>query len=612
MISSPRHQSVYIGFVSIASEKTPVLTAAGHSEAQLSTNADVQGPITSRSAKTSKRSNVGRVAPFARHNETCTLNVMPNINPLALLASICITTIALAQPSITSFSTANRPTGGGNTIQISGTFFTTPTPTVRVGGSIAPLTAANATSITCTAPAGVGSQLLTVTQGTTVSNALVYTYDRPVVTTFSPSTLSPAGGTSLTIVGTNFGSSGASVRISGLTATVTSQSNTVIVCTCPAGSGVRNSVQVDVGGQASVSGPVIDYAAPIVSSIAPGSTMPTQGGSLNVSGTNFGNAGGLAFVEFGLTPLNAASISNNAITVNIPAGEGVGIPVRVTLDGQRSNSINLGYAPPSILSVSPNIVNTDGSTLVTISGSNFGLNPVLTLGGKPVQLISRSHTSMTFNALPGEGSSISLVLTVGGQTATSTLSYLPPAITSIAATSRPTSGGTLFTISGSNFGLSPSVSVDTAPAGIISRSHTSIQCALPPGAGLNRLVTVTVAGAVASANFSYDPPTITSISPQVVTGEGGETLAILGSNLVNVGLIRIDGNSYPFTSRSNEVVKLTLPALTPGPHALQVIAGGVVSPTFAFTAYCRGDFNHDDSIDFFDYLDFVDAFSIGC
>jgi hypothetical protein len=537
---------------------------------------------------------------------------MMNIKPVGFLAAICITAIAVAQPSITSFTTASRPTGGGNSIQISGTFFLAPTPTVRIGGSIAPLTAANATSITCTAPAGVGSQILTVTQGTTVSNALVYTYDRPTITSFSPSTLSPAGGTSLSISGTNFGSSGASVRIGGIPVTVTAQSQTAIVCTCLAGSGVRNSVQVDVGGQASLSGPVIDYTAPSISGITPGSTMPTQGGVLSISGSNFGNAGGPGFVEFGLTPLNAASVSNTAITVNIPAGEGVGIPVRFTLDGQRSNTINLGYAPPSILSVSPALANTDGSTVVALSGSNFGLNPVLTVGGKPVQLISRSHTSMTFTAPPGEGSSIPLVLTVGGQTAVSTLNYVPPAITSIAATSRPTSGGTSFTISGSNLGLSPSVSVDTAPAGIIARSHTSIQCILPPGAGLNRLVTVTVAGAVASASLSYDPPTITSISPQVVTGEGGETLAILGANLVNTGLVRIDGNSYPFTSRSNEVVKLTLPALSPGVHSLQAIAAGVVSPTFAFTAYCHGDFNHDGSIDFFDYLDFVDAFSVGC
>ena len=554
-----------------------------------------------------------RSAPSARDVRVSTLDTMMNIKPVAFLAAICITAIALAQPVITSFSTPSRPTGGGNSIQISGTFSLIPTPTVRIGSSVASLTAASSTSITCVAPAGVGSQILTVTQGTTVSNALVYTYDRPTVTSFSPSTLSPAGGTSLTVVGTNFGTSGASVRIGGLPATVTSQSNTVIVCTCPSGSGVRKSIQVDVAGQASLDTMFVDYAAPTISLITPDAGIPTQGGVLTITGSNFGTPTSFTSVEFGLTTLGPASLSNTTITVNIPAGEGAGIPVRVSLDGQRSN-INtfFDYALPRITSVSPAVANTDGSTLVTISGSNFGLNPVLTLGGKPVQLISQSHTSITFNAPPGEGVLIPVVLTVGRRTATSTLSYLTPTITSIAATSRPTSGGTTFTISGSNFGLSPSVSVDATPVGIISRSHTSLECTLPPGFGINRSVGVRVAGAVAGANFSYDPPAITSISPQTVTGEGGETLSILGANLVNATVIQIDGRSYPSTSRSNEVAQLTLPVLSPGPHTLRVNTSGGLSNAFSFTAYCRGDFNHDDSIDFFDYLDFVDAFSIGC
>ena len=56
---------------------------------------------------------------------------------------------------------------------------------------------------------------------------------------------------------------------------------------------------------------------------------------------------------------------------------------------------------------------------------------------------------------------------------------------------------------------------------------------------------------------------------------------------------------------ANMGTNTTVPVNIAGPHDVQWFR-------FAVQPGCDADFNHDGIVDFFDYLDFVDAFSTGC
>ena len=119
-----------------------------------------------------------------------------------------------AAPTVTAIKPTTGPAAGGTLVTITGTNFTgSPTPTVDFGPTATTnVTVVSATSITADSPAGTNGKVVDVTvktatgtSATTPADQFTYgTAAAPTVTAIKPTTGPAAGGTLVTITGTNF------------------------------------------------------------------------------------------------------------------------------------------------------------------------------------------------------------------------------------------------------------------------------------------------------------------------------------------------------------------------------------------------------------------------
>jgi hypothetical protein len=113
-------------------------------------------------------------------------------------------------PAVSSMSPGSGPTAGGTSVIITGTNFTGAT-AVTFGGTSASFTVNSATQITAVSPphaAGTVDVLVATPNGTSApvgGDQFLYVAAVPTVTNVSPGSGAPAGGTFVTITGTNFG-----------------------------------------------------------------------------------------------------------------------------------------------------------------------------------------------------------------------------------------------------------------------------------------------------------------------------------------------------------------------------------------------------------------------
>jgi len=252
-----------------------------------------------------------------------------NVNTLTS-ATGATYTLKLPAPTITSVSPVTGPTAGGTALTISGSYFVTGS-TVTIGGVPATnivvngLTTPATMTITATTPAhAYGAVIVVVTNpdGQTVSKSAGFTYLAPVptITGTNPNTGLTAGGTAVTISGTNF-LSGATVKIGGLAATsVTVVAATSITAITPAhAAGGVDVVVTNPDGQAAtaVAGYTYRIPAPVITTVAPISGPVAGGTSLTITGSNFVSG---AKVTFGTTAATVVTfVSSTSLTAAAPA-----------------------------------------------------------------------------------------------------------------------------------------------------------------------------------------------------------------------------------------------------------------------------------------------------
>jgi hypothetical protein len=201
--------------------------------------------------------------------------------------------------------------------------------------------------------------------------------------------------------------------------------------------------------------------------------------------------------------------------------------------------IKVVYAvAPSVTSINPTTAATDGSSTITILGSDFGTSPTASVGGQACQTTTLVQAGKVTCLVPvGIGSGKSVVVSDGVTTngANTLFTYKSPTITSVS----PTTGysGDTLTLNGSNFGT-------TSPAGAGGNvggpncapltwiSNTVFTCVVASNCGGEKTVQVTVSGQASATGlkqFSYHTPTITSIIPSYANATGGETITIQGN-----------------------------------------------------------------------------------
>jgi hypothetical protein len=185
----------------------------------------------------------------------------------------------------------------------------------------------SAAQITCVTPAGSGTVDVVVTnpasQIGTLSNGFTY-YAQPTVTSVSPNVGSGAGGTPVTIAGTNF-ATGVTVRFGASTAlAIVRVDATTITCTTPAGSGTVTVAVENLGSQiGTLAGAFTYYPTPSIGSISP--NAGEAGDAVTITGTGFVSGVTVEFdtVEFGTVPAGSVvRVSSTEITCVVPAGSG--------------------------------------------------------------------------------------------------------------------------------------------------------------------------------------------------------------------------------------------------------------------------------------------------
>ena len=505
-------------------------------------------------------------------------------------------------PSVTSVSPTSDPTTGGTTVTINGTGFTGATG-VSFGGTAATFSVKSSSQISATAPAGAGGTVdITVTTpgGTSATSTNdQYTYvTPPTVTRVSPSSGPAAGGTSVTIAGTNF--TGATAVSFGGTAasTYTVTSATSITATSPAGSGaVDVTVTIPGGGTSATNSSDVFKYVPSVASVSPASGPTAGGTSITINGTGFTGA---TAVSFGGTAASAYSVnSSSKITATAPTESAGTIDVTVTTPGGTSATGAADQftfvAPPTVTSASPSAGPTAGGTSVTITGTNLTGATAVKFGTTSATFTIVSSTQINATAPAESTGTVDItVTTAGGTSATSTndnYRYAAvPTVTAVSPSAAPTAGGASVTITGTNFTGATAVKFGTTGATFTIVSATQINATAPAESTGTVDITVTTPGGTSatSANdqFFYSaPPTVTTISPSAGPLGGGTTVTITGTNLLRASAVKFGTTNATFATVSATQINATAPVEPAGTVDVTVTTPGGTTSTGAGDKY---------------------------
>ncbi|WP_169813393.1 beta strand repeat-containing protein [Nocardia vaccinii] len=415
-------------------------------------------------------------------------------------------------PSLTSVSPGQGPTSGANTVTLTGTNLTGATAVTFGTTAAGSFTVVSATQITAAAPAGTGTVQITVTTAGGVSNGVGYTYvPVPSLTGVSPNSGPPAGGTTVTLTGTNL--AGATAVTFGTTAagSFTAVSATQITATAPAGTG---TVQITVTTAGGVSNDVGYTYVPVPSliSVSPNQGPTSGGNAVTLTGTNLTNA---TRVTFGTTAaVSFTVVSATRITAVVPVGGAGAVGVTVVTPGGASTLLSSYFYLniPALAEAAPTSGPLAGANTVTLTGMNLTAATTVMFGTTAATSFTVvSATQITATAPAGTGTVQITATTPGGVSNAVPYTYLmAPTITGLSPNQGPTTGGNTVTITGTNLAQTTTVLFGTTPAAFTVVSNSQIVAIAPAGAGGPANVTVTTPGGISTA-ATYTrvaPPTI--------------------------------------------------------------------------------------------------------
>ena len=519
-------------------------------------------------------------------------------------------------PAVTGLYPASAPPTGLTPVTITGTGFTGAT-AVDFGTTVLTATqfkVLNDNTITATSPAGtIGTVDVTVktpvgTSATSAADQFTYTVD-PVVTGLTPTVGSTAGGTPVTITGINFtGATAVDFGTAAATSFTVGGGGTTITAVPPASTAlgvVDVTVITSAGTSAIVPADKFTYSvAPAVTSLSPTSGPPAGGTPVTITGTGFTGA---TAVDFGSTAATDLTVVNNTeITADSPAGT-IGVPVDVTVItpvGTSATSIadHFTYTvDPVVTSLSPTIGPAAGVTPVTITGSNFTGATAVDFGTAAATSFTVGVGGTTITAVPPASTALGVVdVTVITPAGTSAIvpadkfTYSPaPAVTSLSPTSGSAAGGTLVTITGTNFTDATAVEFGSTPATdlTVGGGGTTITADSPAGTVLSVVAVrvTTPAGQSATSNadlFTYTAavaPTVTGLSPTSGSNAGGTSVTITGTSFTGATVVDF-GSTVLLPSQFTVVNDTTIKAVSPASTATTPSTVDVTVKTPGFTS----------------------------
>ena len=315
-----------------------------------------------------------------------------------------------------------------------------------------------------------------------------FDYDPPRITDIAPPTVATSGNISITIEGTNFGVSPPTVTVYNrkLVTTTTTNSNgetsTTTSSTCDCEVMLK---QRCLAGFACTASHCCD------------ATPETLG---------CGCYGPSCRCCTEMSTCTVTYATHDSITCVLAPGQGLDLEMTVAVQGQSSAEggppVLFSYLPPTIDAIDAMTANTTGGTMVTVTGSSFGLrgatidllgdgqipgNPLSENIG-PIEAVFQNHTTVMFRVPEGHGTHRRVRLTVGGQSTTYTKEYFhyqspvftalkqpTPCTTRVRTTAcgSPTQGGFKMTLFGINLGT-----MSTSSLTVTLGNNKNTQCCL--------------------------------------------------------------------------------------------------------------------------------------
>ena len=499
-----------------------------------------------------------------------------------------------ATPAVTGVSPMAGPATGNTTVTITGTNLANVW-SVHFGAALATIVSDTATQLVVTSPAG-SAGTVDVTVATAGGSSAIVVADQftyfaaPTVTGVSPTAGPAAGGTTVTITGTNL-TNATAVKFGTVPATIVSDSAGQLVVTSPANiAGTVDVTVVTLGGTSVISAAdQFTYApAPIVAALNPSAGPVAGGTTVTITGTGLANA---TAVKFGTALATIITDTPTQLVVLSPASVAGAVDVTVVTPGGTSATSAADrftyQATPTVTSVSPAAGPAIGNTTVTITGTNLASAWAVHFGATLATIVSDTATQLVVTSPAGAAGTVDVtVSTAGGTSATSAadqFTYVAaPTVTGVSPTSGPAAGGTIVTITGANLTNATAVKFGTVPATIVSDAANQLVVTSPANIAGTVDVTVVTAGGTsvvsAADQFTYAPlPVIAALNPSAGPVAGGTMVTITGTGLANATAVKFGTALATIVTDSPTQLVVISPAGAPSTVDVTVTTAGGVS-----------------------------------
>ena len=481
-----------------------------------------------------------------------------------------VTVDANSPPVITDIDPEDGGVAGGTSVTITGSGFTTSADTDVYfdGAAASSVVVVDSYTVTCDSPAHsagtVDVQVTTSFGSDTLANAFTY-HNAPNIFDVDPDNGPEAGGTSVTVTGSDFTTLGTTtVTFDGANASNVNVVNaTTITCTTPAHNAgdVNVVVNNDFGSDTLYNG--FRYnGAPSVSSIDPEHGSIFGGLSVTISGAAFTSSADTDVYFDGDAASDVTVVNSSTITCTTPGHAAGTVDVEVTnSNGSDTLADCFTYHnPPDISHVDPDSGPAAGGTFVTITGDDFTSagSTTVTFGGANASGITFVNaTTLTCTTPAHNADAVDVVVTndfgmdtlAGGFTYNNT-----PVVDSVDPEHGPAAGGITATISGNYFTASADTDVyfgGAAATNVTVVDPTTITCTTPAhGAGAVDVEVTNSNGADTLPDcFTYhNAPAIVTIVPNSGSEAGGTAVTIIGSDFTSVGTTAVTFDSAAATN----------------------------------------------------------------
>lgn len=264
----------------------------------------------------------------------------------------------------------------------------------------------------------------------------------PVLNSIEPDSGTPAGGTSVRIVGENFTES-TSVKFGGVPAMRNLQSKEVLIAVAPAHAPAVVDVEVSNGKKTARLTKAFKYESegPVITQLDPDSGPSRGGMRINIAGRNFQKG---TVVKWDGKELTSRFQSAELLNVVVPPGRTGSVQIEVANPDGKNFVLPDAFqyrGAPQAVGVNPSMGTPRGGYTVTIAGNNFEPGASVLFGGRYGQTTFINSNALAAIVPQNDSGYVDIIVSnPDGEATTLSQGFLyndPPVIRSVIATPNP-------------------------------------------------------------------------------------------------------------------------------------------------------------------------------